>query len=99
MVGEQPNFLKAAPMMVALEEHSSLQAWLVHTSQHFDANLSNVFFTQLGMTKPDVYSDIHDGCSALQVELTVMAPEKIGTAQLPHLVVVFGDEKATMPAA
>ncbi len=99
VVGARPNFMKAAPLMAALAEHERLQAQLVHTGQHFDANMSDVFFKQLGMAEPDVYLDIHGGGAASQVGRTILALEDLWTVQRPHMVVVFGDVNATLAAA
>lgn len=54
VVGARPNFMKAAPVVRALREHSSVRQTIVHTGQHYDANMSDVFFQQLAIPAPDV---------------------------------------------
>src|SRR6266478_4565669 len=53
VVGARPNFMKAAPVLRALATHAGVQQTLVHTGQHYDAAMSDVFFQQLGMPQPD----------------------------------------------
>ena len=54
VVGARPNFMKAAPVMRALAQKAGIQQTLVHTDQHYDANMSDVFFRQLGIPEPNV---------------------------------------------
>src|SRR5713226_4368149 len=54
VVGARPNLMKAAPVLRALKEHSKVKQTLVHTGQHYDANMSEVFFQQLGIPAPGV---------------------------------------------
>ena len=53
VVGARPNFMKAAPVLRALQSHSSVRQTLVHTGQHYDSAMSDIFFQQLGMPEPD----------------------------------------------
>ena len=57
IVGARPNFMKAAPLMHSIRADGRFEARLIHTGQHFDANMSNVFFDQLGLSRPDRYLD------------------------------------------
>ena len=56
IVGARPNFMKMAPLLRAFASHESLVPRLIHTGQHYDAALSDVFFEELEMPRPDVYS-------------------------------------------
>ncbi len=65
-VGARPNFMKAAPIMKALAEREGISQVLVHTGQHYDANMSEVFFNQLEMPKPDINLEVGSGSHAVQ---------------------------------
>lgn len=91
--------MKAAPLIEAVRAKGRLVARLVHTGQHFDANMSQVFFSQLGMPEPDIYLDIHGGSQAEQVGRVILELEKEFTKQAPDMVVVFGDVNSTLAAA
>ena len=99
IVGARPNFMKAAPLIEAIRSKHRMTARLIHTGQHFDVNMSQVFFNQLGMSEPDVYFDIHGGSQAEQVGRVILALEKEFSKQQPHMVVVFGDVNSTVAAA
>lgn len=99
VVGARPNFMKAAPLIEAVRTKGRLAARLIHTGQHFDANMSKVFFSQLGMPEPDIYLDIHGGSQAEQVGRVILELEKEFSQQAPDLVVVFGDVNSTLAAA
>lgn len=99
VVGARPNFMKAAPLMAAVRAKGRLQARLIHTGQHFDANMSDVFFKQLEMAEPDLYLDIHGGSVNQQVARVIAELDKEFTARRPDMVVVFGDVNATLAAS
>jgi UDP-N-acetylglucosamine 2-epimerase (non-hydrolysing) len=99
IVGARPNFMKAAPLMEAIRAKGRMKARLIHTGQHFDANMSQIFFEQLGMPQPDLYLDIHGGSAAEQVGRVMVALSEEFTAHRPDMVVVFGDVNATLAAA
>lgn len=99
VVGARPNFMKAAPLIEAIRTKGRLEARLIHTGQHFDANMSQAFFTQLEMPEPDLYLDVHGGSQAEQVGRVILALEKEFSALPPELVVVFGDVNSTLAAA
>lgn len=99
VVGARPNFMKAAPLMDAIRRSRRMEARLVHTGQHFDANMSDVFFKQLGMAEPDVYLDIHGGAAAEQIGRMILKLTEEFSANKPSMVVVFGDVNSTLAAA
>lgn len=99
IVGARPNFMKAAPLMEAIKAGGRMQARLIHTGQHFDANMSSVFFEQLGMAQPDLYLDIHGGSANEQIARVMMALTDEFQARRPAMVVVFGDVNSTLAAA
>lgn len=99
VVGARPNFMKAAPLMAAVKAKGRLTARLIHTGQHFDANMSDVFFRQLEMAEPDLYLDIHDGSVNEQVARVIVSLDREFTTNRPDMVAVFGDVNATLAAS
>lgn len=99
IVGARPNFMKAAPLIEAIATQGRLRARLIHTGQHFDPNMSAVFFDQLGLAQPDVYLNIHGGSTAEQVGRVIVELDKDFQANRPDMVVVFGDVNSTLAAA
>jgi UDP-N-acetylglucosamine 2-epimerase (non-hydrolysing) len=91
--------MKMAPLMMAYRQHPDHFApRLVHTGQHYDANMSKLFFDQLHLPEPDVYLGIGSGSHAEQTAKVMVALEKLFLADLPDLVVVVGDVNSTMAA-
>jgi UDP-N-acetylglucosamine 2-epimerase (non-hydrolysing) len=100
IVGARPNFMKSAPLMAELRKHSAEFApILVHTGQHYDHNLSQLFFEQLGMVAPDIYLGIGSDTQAKQTARMMIELDTIFDQQRPDLVIVFGDVNSTMAAA
>jgi UDP-N-acetylglucosamine 2-epimerase (non-hydrolysing) len=98
VVGARPNFVKAAPVVAALRAVGCDQA-LVHTGQHYDERLSDVFFRQLGLPEPDTDLGVGSGSHARQTADLLMALEAELTARAPTVVVVYGDVNSTLAAA
>ena len=90
--------MKAAPVLRALGERGAKQT-LVHTGQHYDANISDVFFQQLGMAAPDVNLEVGSGSHAVQTAEVMLRIERELTERKPDLVLVYGDVNSTMAAA
>ena len=65
VAGARPNFMKVAPILRALREQGD-QAVLVHTGQHYDASMSDAFFTDLGLPRPDHHLEVGSGSHAVQ---------------------------------
>ncbi len=96
VVGARPNFMKIAPFARELARNgASFDHVLVHTGQHYDADMSDTFFSSLSIPKPDVHLDIGSGSHAEQVGRTMIAFEKVVQAHHPDWVVVVGDVNAT----
>jgi UDP-N-acetylglucosamine 2-epimerase (non-hydrolysing) len=91
--------MKAAPVMHALQHHAGMQQTLVHTGQHYDVNMSDVFFQQLGMRTPDVNLQVGSGTQAQQTANIMSRLEPVATEIKPSLVVVYGDVNSTIAAA
>jgi len=98
IVGARPNFMKVAPVMRALEGHGAPQT-LVHTGQHYDANMSDVFFTQLAMPAPNVNLEVGSGSHTVQTAEIMRRLEPVLLERKPDLVLVYGDVNSTVAAA
>ena len=99
VVGARPNFIKAAPVLAALGHDAGVCQTLIHTGQHYDANMSDVFFQQLGMPVPDVNLEV-GACSHAQQTAQIIARfEPVVRERAPDLVLVYGDVNSTMAAA
>jgi UDP-N-acetylglucosamine 2-epimerase (non-hydrolysing) len=97
VVGARPNFMKAAPLLRALRSCGIGQV-LVHTGQHYSANMSDVFFTQLDIPVPDVNLGVGSGTHACQTADVMVRFEPIVLDQRPDMVLVYGDVNSTVAA-
>lgn len=95
----RPNFMKVAPAWHALNETSWAQTVLVHTGQHYDANMSDAFFEDLGLPKPDHHLGIGGGSHGEQTGRVLIAYEKLLQQHRPDLVIVAGDVNSTLACA
>ena len=95
VVGARPNFMKIAPIYAELSKRNQ-HLVLLHTGQHYDDNMSKVFFDDLGMPKPDVYLGIGSGSHAYQTATVMIEFEKICLEHKPSMVVVVGDVNSTV---
>src|SRR5687768_10801064 len=91
VVGARPNFMKIAPIVEAMKKAPNLQQLIVHTGQHYDEGMSDVFFSGLGIPNPDVHLGIGSGTHAEQTARVMMEFEKVCLTHRPDLVVVVGD--------
>lgn len=98
IVGARRNFMKAAPVVAALNDLGT-RPMLVHTGQHYDAGMSDVFFDQLGMPEPDRNLGIGSGSHATQTAALMVALEGLFEEVGPGRVVVYGDINSTLAAA
>ena len=99
VVGARPNFMKVAPVLAALRAHSHVSQLLVHTGQHYDANMSDIFFEQLGIPAPDVNLSVGSGTHARQTAEIMLRFEPVLVSAQPDLVLVYGDVNSTVAAA
>jgi UDP-N-acetylglucosamine 2-epimerase (non-hydrolysing) len=98
VLGARPNFMKAAPVIAALAELGHEQR-IVHTGQHYDERMSEVFFVQLGLPRPDVNLGVGSGSHARQTAEIMTGMEQEFTETSPALAVVYGDVNSTLGAA
>lgn len=100
VVGARPNFMKIAPLYSELQRHPGLfEIVLVHTGQHYDANMSKVFFEELQLPRPDVYLGVGSGSHAQQTAEIMRRFEPVLTQHKPHLLLVVGDVNSTVACA
>lgn len=99
VVGARPNFVKAAPVMRALGRFHGVRQTLIHTGQHFDANMSDVFFQELGMPQPKHNLSVGAGSHAVQTAEIMSRFEPHVMQSKPDLVLVYGDVNSTLAAA
>ena len=99
VVGARPNFMKAAPVLTALARVVGLRQTLIHTGQHYDSNMSDVFLRQLDMPPPDLNLEVGSGSHAHQTAEIIARFEPVVTDCRPDLVLVYGDVNSTMAAA
>jgi UDP-N-acetylglucosamine 2-epimerase (non-hydrolysing) len=98
VVGARPNLIKAAAVIRALSAYPVEQT-VVHTGQHYDFNMSEVFFKQLGMKQPDINLQVGSGTHAQQTAQIMSRFELVMLDMKPDLVVVYGDVNSTVAAA
>ena len=101
VVGARPNLMKIAPFISAIDIHNKkykpiVNHYLVHTGQHYDADMSEIFFKQLNISSADKYLKIGSGSHAQQVGKTMIEFEKVLEVEKPDWVVVVGDVNATL---
>jgi len=99
VVGARPNFMKAAPVMRALNNRRDVRQTLVHTGQHYDSNMSDVFFSQLAIPAPDVNLEVGSGSHARQTAEIMSRIEPVLLERKPDIVLVYGDVNSTVAAA
>jgi len=99
VVGARPNFMKIAPLLEAMAKYPNLDPLLVHTGQHYDYEMSQIFFEELEIPKPDVYMGVGSGSHAVQTGKIMMAFEEVVVEHRPDLVLVVGDVNSTMACA
>ena len=98
VVGARPNFMKAAPVVAALRA-AGADVQLVHTGQHYDAGMSDVFLAELGMPTPDVFLGVGSGTHGAQTAKALVGVEEVLLERRPDVVVVPGDVNSTLAAA
>src|SRR2546426_12376823 len=94
----RPNFMKVAPLYHALKKEHWAPPVIVHTGQQYDVNMSDAFFEDLGLPKPDIHLGVGSGTHAEQTARVMMSYERVLYDQRPDLVVVVGDVNSTMAA-
>ena len=99
VVGARPNFMKAAPVYRALATRTGVKQLILHTGQHYDFNMSDIFFQQLGMPAPDINLQVGSGSHAKQTAEIMARFEDAVLEHKPDWVIVYGDVNSTVAAA
>lgn len=99
VVGGRPNFVKIAPILEAMAEVPAIVPSLVHTGQHYDQEMSRVFFEDLKIPEPDFFLGVGSGTHAQQTARVMLEFEKVLEQERPDLVVVVGDVNSTLACA
>lgn len=96
VAGARPNFMKIAPLMAVFRAHREVEPLLVHTGQHYDERMSNLFFRQLEIPAPDINLEVGSGTHAWQTAEIMKAFEPVLLEQRPDAVLVVGDVNSTI---
>lgn len=99
VLGARPQFIKASVVSHAIAQISGLNEVMVHTGQHFDPNMSDVFFAELGMDKPDYFLNIHGGSHGAMTGRMLESVETVMMKEKPDIVLVYGDTNSTLAGA
>ena len=99
IVATRPNFMKLAPLAKALDNEKWCKYKIIHTGQHYDHNMSEVFFEDLNIPHPDINLGIGSGTHAEQTGKTMIEYEKLLFQETPDITIVFGDVNATLACA
>jgi UDP-N-acetylglucosamine 2-epimerase (non-hydrolysing) len=99
VVGARPNFMKIAPLFWEIERRPGIDAFLVHTGQHYDRAMSTLFFDQLRIPRPDINLEVGSGSHAVQTAEVMKRFEPIVQTTNPDAIVVVGDVNSTFACA
>ena len=98
IAGARPNFMKIAPLIKQFEINN-IEYKLIHTGQHYDYNMSKVFFDNLGIPEPDIYLNVGSASHAVQTAKIMIEFEKVCLLEKPNLIIVVGDVNSTIACA
>jgi len=99
IVGTRPNFIKVAPLIKEMRRYRKIESILVHTGQHYDFEMSKVFFQELKIPKPDYNLEVGSGSHAWQTAKIMEKLESLILKEKPDLVIVVGDVNSTLAGA
>src|SRR6266699_1476090 len=99
VAGARPNFVKLAPLHRALGAYPRVRTCIVHTGQHYDEAMSEVFFRELGIPAPDVNLEVGSGSHAEQTAGVMGGFERVVQRLRPRCIVLFGDVNSTVACA
>ena len=99
VVGARPNYMKVAPVYSALERRGLVEQRLIHTGQHYDPSVRDVFFAELPLPEPHVQLDVRSGSHGAQTARALAGLEEVFVELTPDLVVAPGDINSTLAAA
>ncbi|GAB3168001.1 non-hydrolyzing UDP-N-acetylglucosamine 2-epimerase [Telluribacter humicola] len=99
IVGARPNFMKVAPLHRAFSRYPDIESKIIHTGQHYDARMSDVFFNQLELPQPHYFLGIGGGTHTQQTAKIMLEFEPILASEKPDVVLVVGDVNSTIACA
>ncbi len=99
VAGARPNFMKIAPICGVLKQKKGVDYYVVHTGQHYDENMSKIFFDQLDIPRPNINLNVGSHSHALQTANIMIGFEKVLEDYSPDIVVVVGDVNSTLACA
>lgn len=99
ILGARPQFIKAAALSRALQQHSRIKEVIIHTGQHFDINMSEIFFKELSIPKPQYFLNINSGSHGQITGRMIESIESILLNDKPDAVLVYGDTNSTLAGA
>lgn len=97
VVGARPQFIKAAPVSRVIRKY--FNEILIHTGQHYDENMSEIFFNQLNIPVPDINLQVGSGLHGEQTAAMIVKLEKIFLEEKPSLIIIYGDTNSTLAAS
>jgi len=99
VLGARPQFIKAGVVSHAFAEEPGIREVLVHTGQHFDSNMSDIFFSELGISRPSYQLNVHGGGHGAMTGRMLMEVERVLLDERPDAVLVYGDTNSTLAGA
>lgn len=99
IIGARPQFIKASVVSRAIKQTNGIEEIMLHTGQHFDVNMSDIFFNQLGIPRPDIQLEIHGGSHGEMTGRMLTEIEQVLMAYKPDRVLVYGDTNSTLAGA
>lgn len=99
IIGARPQFIKASVVSRAIQQATGIEEIMLHTGQHFDANMSDIFFSQLGIPQPNIQLDIHGGSHGEMTGRMLAEIERVIIDHKPDRVLVYGDTNSTLAGA
>ncbi|MBC8526379.1 MAG: UDP-N-acetylglucosamine 2-epimerase (non-hydrolyzing) [Candidatus Cloacimonetes bacterium] len=99
IVGARPNFMKIAPIISEMKKYKEIESLLVHTGQHYDENMSKLFFDDLVIPRPDINLNVGSASHAVQTANIMIEFEKVCIKENPDYVLVVGDVNSTIACA
>ena len=99
VLGARPQFVKASVLSRVIKKHNAIQEVIIHTGQHFDANMSELFFEEMLIPKPVYHLGINNMSQGAMTGKMIEAIENILTNEQPDAVVVYGDTNSTLAGA
>src|SRR4051812_37836352 len=99
ILGARPQFVKASVVSRAIEKEKGIEEFIVHTGQHYDANMSTVFFDEMKIPQPAYNLGIHAGLHGQMTGRMIEGIEQIIMKEKPDSVMVYGDTNSTLAGA